>query len=257
MGGFRRWAAACATGAGFALVPAAAPGQYQDPNPPPKPKTTVTLTANRDYVRYRKPFTLRGKMDPPPAQGEEARAYIGSEVPGVQYHDQGEGQVDVAPDGTFELVLRPEHNRRYSARVTVKTATTCCADYSSNAVTVYVDWDARTYWRRRPGGVLEALMIIRAKAESGLDYLSGEWAYFYGARKVSDRSIRRLFRARVYYTNDSSQAHPAAYARRRVRRPGRVKYMLSCVPHRPVMWGHPEDPLHTSCGKPKIAFPAP
>ena len=234
-----------------AIAPAAAHAQYEDPNKPPPPqpppKPTVTLAVDHEDVRYKKPIKLTGRIDPPPGPDKKVYISISTEVPGVEHSDSSAGAVKLNRDGTFESTWRPEHNARYTAVVHIEDHQ---PTLYSNPVTVYVDYDARTYWRPRKGGMIEALMLIRTPAGASLDYLAGRWAYFYGLRSRRDKAARRLFRARIYYTRDDSNGHPAAYAKRRVSKPSGVKYMFSCVPNKkPVMWGRPDDPFQTRCGR--------
>ena len=224
-------------------------------DPPPKPK--VTLRVGRTDVRYGNHVTFRGRIAPPPAPGATARFELNSVVPGIEYSDDFAGEGDVRPDGTFKLKRRLEHNARYTALVTVRPKDGVSRDYESNPVTVYVDYDIRTFWRRVAGGVIEAAMRIRTPAGAGLDYLGGRRAYFYGLRTKSDTSARRLFRARIYYTRDDSNGHAAAYAKRSKPKAGWVKFAFWCVPaEHPLMWGRPHDPFQTRCGRKRLRLPA-
>jgi hypothetical protein len=218
--------------------------------PPPK----VTLTVDKTDIVWGQRVKLRGTVEPRPEQGERPIIKIGTMIPGVEYSEGG-FDVRVKPDGTFAAKHRPDSNLQYTAGY--PTTGSSGGGVYSEPVMVYTDYGPQIEWRRLRGGVVEAGMLVRAPAGSGLDYLGGRIAYFYGFRRGS-RVARLAARTRVFYTDPySSAGRAAAYVKRKVRGGRRIQYMFACVALRHVrLWGRPDDPIRRQCGRRVVRLPA-
>jgi hypothetical protein len=241
----KRWAVAAAVTVAGVLVSPPASGQE---NPSPR---TVTLTVDRTDILYGQRVRLSGRIDPPPDPSKTDVSFS-TLIPGQRYSDSTTGPAKLAADGTFTYVDRPRTNLRYAVYVNEEDEDI----YYSPPVRVYVESTPRVFWRRRPGGVIEAVMRMRPMAGDGLDYLDRRTAHFYGLRRPTSRVARHVLKGRVFYPRDDSTARPHAYAKRKVRHARRIRLMLACVPEPHAdSWGRADSPFRLQCGRRLMRLP--
>jgi hypothetical protein len=218
---------------------------------PASAQSTLTLAVDKTDVLSGQQVVLSGRVTPVPPPDDPGMGFVRimAQTPGEDSSDVAvEGHL--APDGTFRLVHKPKWNLIYTATAFVGTG-----ELVSAPVEVYADYVPEVTWRHRSHGRIEAAMQLSVKAEV-IDYFDRHFVDFYGFRSKRSRVARRLFRARMFYPRDDSEARASAYVLRHVRGARRIHYVFACVPEpRPDNFGRPDDPIQRGCGHSRLALP--